>query len=116
MRPLEEIADNPRVTVITMPDKGLTGYIRLRKSGKPRDYTLIIGADETSDSGRIHLEHASIACFDHSHIPSWEEMCECKNIIWKDEEECYQVFPKKSQYVNLMKNCMHIWRDKDANG
>lgn len=112
MRTLEEIADNPRVTVSRMTDSELYGYIRLRKSGKPLDYTLIVSADQVSDNGKYHVEHASIACFDHSHIPSWEEMCEFKNIIWQDEEECYQIFPKKSQYVNIMQNCMHIWRDK----
>ena len=37
-------------------------------------------------------------------------MEELKEIIWQDEEECYQIFPKKSQYVNLWET-LHIWRD-----
>ena len=43
-------------------------------------------------------------------LPGWAEMEELKEIIWQDEEECYQIFPKKSQYVNLWET-LHIWRD-----
>ena len=45
---------------------------------------------------------------------SLEEMKAIKDIFFNDEEECYQVFPKKSEYVNLHPYCMHIWRDRDA--
>lgn len=107
MRNLDEILDNPKITAVScVPGKGLTGFVRLIRSGRPRNYSLVIGCDEEG------MEHASISCMDMSHIPGWEELCELKDIVWKDEEECYQVFPKKSQYVNIMENCMHIWRNK----
>ena len=38
-------------------------------------------------------------------------MQELKEIIWQDEEECYRVHPKKSEYVNMVSNCLHIWHD-----
>lgn len=39
------------------------------------------------------------------------------NVIWsRDEgnwEHVIQFFPKKSEYVNLVNNCMHLWRPRD---
>ena len=36
-----------------------------------------------------------------------------KDIFWGDEEDVIQFFPKKSEYVNLVNNCMHLWRPRD---
>lgn len=58
-------------------------------------------------------EHVSFSAYDHSKCPSWEEMCQLKDIFWEDEEEVIQIHPKKSQYVNIMPNCLHLWRNKD---
>ena len=107
MRSFEEIMDNPNVRTTACKSGVLLGFVILQKSGKPLDYSLIIDDNKV---GRI--EHASINCLVHNHLPTWEELCELKDIVWFDEEECYQVFPKKSQYVNFAKNCMHIWRNK----
>lgn len=55
--------------------------------------------------------------FDHVSVngkgrtPSWEEMCKLKDMFFYDEEEAYQIFPKKSEYVNLATHCLHIWRN-----
>lgn len=58
-------------------------------------------------------EHVSVSPFDHNTMPSWEDMCRIKDIFWEDEEIAIQFHPKKSQYVNLMENCLHLWRPKD---
>ena len=58
-------------------------------------------------------EHISITLIHKKRIPTWEEMKAIKDIFFFDEEECYQVFPKKSEYVNLHPYCMHIWRDRN---
>ena len=60
-----------------------------------------------------HQEHISITLDGKKRIPTWEEMKAIKDIFFNDEEECYQVFPKKSEYVNLHPYCMHIWRDRN---
>lgn len=33
-----------------------------------------------------------------------------KDIFFDDEEEVYQIHPKKSEYVNLSENCLHLWK------
>lgn len=56
-------------------------------------------------------EHVSFSPFFKKYIPHWKDMCELKDFFWPDEEECIQIFPKKSEYVNLVENCLHIWRN-----
>lgn len=54
-------------------------------------------------------EHVSMSGRDHT--PTWDDMCWLKDTFWNDNEECYQLHPKKSEYINLAKKCLHIWRD-----
>ena len=80
-----------------------------------------IGAYRIQTKGRAYLVIASIDNGLREHIsishknlkiwPTWQELVFIKDIFFKDEEECYQVFPKKSEYVNIRSNCFHIWRD-----
>lgn len=42
--------------------------------------------------------------------PMWNDMCTLKDIFFDDEEEAYQIHPKKSQYVNGVENCLHLWK------
>ena len=57
-------------------------------------------------------EHVSVTPFD-GHIPTWEEMCMIKTIFWGPEETVIQFFPKEDQYVNIVDNCLHLWKPKD---
>ena len=57
-------------------------------------------------------EHVSV-CMD-GRCPTWDEMCIVKDIFWNEDEECVQFHPKKSQHVNFMEHCLHIWRHKDG--
>ena len=59
-------------------------------------------------------EHVSVAPYDHSITPSWDDMCKLKDIFFRDEEEAIQIHPKKSEYVNMMTNCLHLWRPNDG--
>jgi hypothetical protein len=53
-------------------------------------------------------EHVSIS--NRTKIPSWEIMCRIKEIFFKDEEWCVEYHPAKSEYINNMATCLHIWR------
>lgn len=55
-------------------------------------------------------EHASVMPLRRSYTPSWEDMSMLKGIIWNEEEAVIQVHPPKSQYVNNVGNCLHLWR------
>ncbi len=53
-------------------------------------------------------EHISI---DGKHrMPTWEEMCQLKDMFFTEEECCVQYHPPKSEYVNNIPYCLHIWK------
>lgn len=45
-----------------------------------------------------------------SRMPTWEEMCQLKDMFFKDDECCVQYHPPKSEYVNNIPYCLHIWK------
>jgi hypothetical protein len=53
-------------------------------------------------------EHVSID--GKNRMPTWEEMCELKDMFFNDDECCVEYHPPKSEYVNNMKYCLHIWK------
>jgi len=42
--------------------------------------------------------------------PTWDEMCELKDMFFNDDECCVQYHPPKNEYVNNIKYCLHIWK------
>lgn len=70
--------------------------------------SVIWGADEAG------WEHVSVCPYNHDITPSWDDMCRLKDIFFEDEEVVLQFHPRKSQYVNIMNNCLHLWRPKDS--
>lgn len=53
-------------------------------------------------------EHLSVSM--PNKCPSWEQMCFIKDQFWRDDEACVEYHPKKEDYVNNHKYCLHIWR------
>ncbi len=53
-------------------------------------------------------EHVSIS---HKYkVPGWRVMCELKEMFFEDTEAVYQIHPPKAEYMNVHKNCLHLWR------
>lgn len=69
--------------------------------------SVIWGTDENG------WEHVSVSPYTPA-IPSWDDMCKIKDIFWDEEETVFQIHPPRSKYVNMMKNCLHLWRPKDG--
>ena len=74
-----------------------SGVIRL----KGKRFTVIWSYNEDG------YEHVSISCLNPNIIPTWEQMCELKDIFFYQEEMAVQIHPKASEYVN---NVLHLWR------
>ncbi len=55
-------------------------------------------------------DHVSVSPFDHGITPSWDDMCKLKDMFFEDDETVVQFHPAKKEYVNLMPNCLHLWR------
>ena len=53
-------------------------------------------------------EHVSID--GKNRTPTWDEMCSIKDMFFSDDECCVQYHPPKSEYVNNVPHCLHIWK------
>lgn len=59
-------------------------------------------------SEEMGWQHVSVS--HQTRCPSWEEMCQVKDLFW-DEDDCViQYHPPKSDYVNNHPFCLHLWR------
>lgn len=55
-------------------------------------------------------EHVSVCPYKKHVTPSWDDMCRIKDMFWNDDECVVQYHPPKSEYVNNMGNCLHLWK------
>lgn len=77
------------------------GAFRLKVKGKR--YAVI-----ASNGGG--WEHVSVS--HENEVPTWDVMCDIKDMFFRDDETVMQIHPKKSEYVNNHKNCLHLWRPR----
>ena len=99
MRTLEEIRKNWRLNIETESADGMSGTI---------SFAHWTGSFIFSFGGG--WDHLSISPFNKRFTPSWDEMSAAKDIFWNEEEAVIQVHPPKSEYVNNLSNCLHLWR------
>jgi hypothetical protein len=52
-------------------------------------------------------QHVSVSM--PNRCPTWNEMCLVKDLFWGDDVTVVQFHPKKSNYVNIHKYCLHLW-------
>lgn len=108
MRDFEEIRKSPRLSVVKTMCEALgmfSAVITLPDKRGTWSGSCVIGMDEEG------WEHVSVAPFGNR-VPSWEDMCRVKDVFWGEEEEVLQIHPKKSEYVNIKENCLHLWKPK----
>lgn len=100
MKDYVEIVKDKRF--IKVMDRGVihTGTLRLPGCGI---CSVVWGENEAG------YEHVSVSPKSKK-LPSWNDMCALKDIFFHEEEEAYQIHPKKSEYVNLSTNCLHLWK------
>lgn len=107
MRPIGEIEQNKHLSNLKIDHDGdyitIVGLIKfIRWKG-----TVIF-------DNKDGIEHVSISPASKNVIPNWYELVETKRIFWQPEEEVVQYIPKNSEYVNIVKNCMHLWKTGDS--
>jgi hypothetical protein len=59
-------------------------------------------------SDGLGWEHVSVSRSDRT--PTWDEMCQIKDLFWDSEDCVVQYHPPKSDYVNVHNHCLHLWR------
>ena len=99
MRDTNEIINNPRISAGIIGEDGGNGLIAM---------PLWRGAVIWSNGAG--WEHVSVAPESKRLTPTWDDMCKIKDIFFNEEEAVIQIHPPKSDYVNNVPNCLHLWR------
>lgn len=99
MKTLDEIQKSGRVIITEQNEDGFSGMY----------YAPGVSATLICSWGG-GWEHVSISPTRKSYTPSWDDMCRLKEVFFKDDEAVIQIHPPKSEYVNNMPNCLHLWR------
>lgn len=101
--------------MFNLPDKykiaSMEGAFLIPSQRRPRKLQVIASLDGDE------WEHVSVVAVNgkHQHIPTWEEMCQVKDLFWGDEDEVVQFHPAKSAYVNVHQCVLHLWRHTKFN-
>lgn len=101
---MKTIRANEHLKIISTAFDGGAGIIRL-----PRDNKTGFTKATVVWSYGGGWEHVSIAPLNGT-MPKWEDMCFTKELFWDDTEWVVQYHPPKSEYVNNLPNCLHLWR------
>lgn len=99
MRYIDEIIKNPRIAATERTFDGFSGTIAMPTWR---------GSIVCSFGGG--WEHVSIAPYLSRVMPTWDDMCLLKDIVWNEDEAVIQVHPAKKDYVDNKHNCLHLWR------
>lgn len=99
MKTIDEIKDSGRVIIDAQSKDGISGMY----------YGVKFTASLICSWG-AGWEHVSISPIRRSYTPSWDDMCRLKDVFFKDDEAVIQIHPPKTEYVNNMPNCLHLWR------
>ena len=65
-----------------------------------------------SPLGKGEWDHVSVST--HFRCPTWEEMNFIKDLFFSENDTVVQFHPKKSEYVNNHKYCLHLWKHKEG--
>ncbi len=103
MRPLEEIKKNKNLTIWNETPDGFNGVINIFGNR----CTVVC-------SWALGWEHVSMAPVKKTLMPTWNMMCELKEIFFRDDEYAIQYHPPKSKNVSMVNNCLHIWKPTEA--
>jgi hypothetical protein len=84
---------------------GNNGYFSIKQKYTKKPVLFFIQASDGSG-----WEHVSVSMPLGNRTPTWEEMCFIKDLFWDAEDVVVQYHPAKKDYVNLAKDCLHLWR------
>ena len=74
---------------------------------KKHDTVLVLMSCATQTDGKRWL-HVSVSRR-NKEIPTWQLMCEIKDVFIGPERTALQVMPPRSQWVSIHPGCLHLW-------
>ncbi|MGN1383651.1 MAG: hypothetical protein ACI4W2_12635 [Eubacterium sp.] len=104
MKSIQEIKNIKTLKIEYETPDGGAGYIKIPASNKK-------GYKKASViwSNGMGWEHVSVSICTGG-IPTWNDMCWLKDQFFHEDEAVVQFHPRKSKYVNIKENCLHLWR------
>lgn len=100
MKKVEELKRTPNLLINSISEDGGNGFIF---EGRKPFCSVVF-------SWGAGWEHVSVAPLNRRIVPSWDFMCKVKDMFFNPEEWAVQFHPAKSEYVNNLPNCLHLWR------
>ena len=97
MKRIEEIKADKRIQANQTSEDGFNGWITIR--GTIFFFVCSWGGE---------WDHVSVSL--KTRCPSWDEMCQIKDIFFRKDECCIEYHPAERDYVNLHPYCLHIWK------
>jgi len=88
---------------------GFNGLFRIPKDGRIVRCIASDGSEMPIDEPQWKWQHVSVTVEGETHPPKWGLMCWVKDLFWEDEDVVMQLHPRKSEYVNVHKACLHLW-------
>ena len=89
------------------PNGSLYGYFVIPRD-RPFVDLRIISSGATHKGELGEWEHVSVSLAHR--CPTWDEMCFVKDLFWMSGECVIQFHPPKSDYINAMPYCLHLWK------
>lgn len=71
-----------------------------------RDHLALFAAMDPTAHGE--LLHVSVSC--ESRYPRWNELSAVKAAFFGPDIDAMMVMPQEADYVNVMRNCFHLWQ------
>ena len=104
---MKAVKTNKYLNIIKQGIDGGIGYIKLPRQN-------LSGYTKASIiwSNGGGWEHVSVCPLNGS-MPKWEDMCFVRKMFFDDEDWVVEFHPPKSEYVNNMPNCLHLWKPLD---
>jgi hypothetical protein len=84
------------------PALGFNGAFFIPLQSDPKIVFKVIVSDGSG------WDHVSVSL--PNRCPTWPELCWIKDLFWPEDQTVVQYHPAKSEYVNNMKYCLHLWR------
>ena len=91
---------------------GLSRMMHPLIRGFRSDHGFIALADVTRRQHGRRWLHISVS--HRERCPTWEEMCDAKDIFIGADRVAVQVHPRAAEHVSLHPYCLHLWCDLDA--
>lgn len=99
MKTNEELKGTPNLMILQTAEDGGAGEMVYNKMRASVIWSTGAGWD-----------HVSVSPYRRNYTPTWDDMCKLKRMFFHPEETVIEYHPAESQYVNIMPNCLHLWR------